>query len=295
MPLAEEDERTIDQALQAWRQGDISLDAGLEFVHFADLSRPHSPASAQVTEAFVNDGKAVEAGATPVLDEVRGMVILSQTCDVVRGCRDRPFVEVAPLIEVPEPWIEEIRRLKRPAFAYVPTTGGARLVADLDRTMTVEKAVVAGWTRTPGWETDDDLRDFAHALARKRSRFAFPDDFVAATRRLQGHLIDKHNRQTDEGAHLRALREIRVRAAPSWDDGEVQLSWWFIKDSDPVDVQVEWSMFLEQWLALFDQAGRFRLDPPIACRLEDMTARDYVESDHLDLDRLSVHAAGDGS
>ena len=24
-----------------------------------------------------------------------------------------------------------------------------------------------------------------------------------------------------------ALREIRVRAAPSWDDGEVQLSWWF--------------------------------------------------------------------
>ena len=154
--------------------------------------------------------------------------------------------------------------------------------------MTVEKALIAGWTRIPGWETDDEQRDFARALARKRSRFAFPDDFAAAARNLQEHLIDKHNRQIDEGAHLRALREIRVRAAPSWDDGEVQLSWWFIKEADPVDVQVDWQRFLDQWLALFDHTGRFRLDPPIACRLEDMTAHDYVESDHLDLDRLSL-------
>ena len=288
MPLSEEDERTIDQSLQALRQGDVSLDVGLEFLHFADLSRPHSPASAQVAEALAYDGEAIEAGPTPVLDAVRGVVMLSQTCDVVRGCRNRPFVEIAPLIEVPGRWVEEIRRLKRPAFAYVPATVDERLVADLDRTMTVEKAIVAGWTRTSGWETDDDLRDFARALARKRSRFAFPDDFVAAARSLQGHLIDKHNRQTDEGAHLRALREIRVRAAPSWDDGEVRLNWWFIKDADPVDAPVDWSSFVDQWLALFDQTGRFRLEPPIACRLDDMTARDYVESDHLDLDRLSV-------
>ena len=182
MPLSEEDERTIDQALQAWRQGDVSLDVGLEFLHFADLSRPHSPASAQVAEELAHDREAIEAGPTPVLDAVRGVVMLSQTCDVVRGCRNRPFVEVAPLIEVPGRWVEEIRRLKRPAFAYVPATVGECLVADLDRTMTVEKAIVAGWTRISGWETDDDLRDFARALARKRSRFAFPDDFGTMVR-----------------------------------------------------------------------------------------------------------------
>jgi hypothetical protein len=181
-----------------------------------------------------------------------------------------------------------LARLKRPAFAYVPATAEARLVADLDRTMTVEKALVVGWARTPGWETDDELRALALALARKRSRFAFPDDFVAAAQDLQEHLVDKHDKQTDEGAHLRALREIRVRAAPSWDEGEVQLSWWFVKDADPGEVDVDWPKFLGQWLGLFDQTGRFRLDPPVACRLEDMTARDYVESDHLDLDRLSV-------
>ena len=146
MPLSEEDKQAIDRALQAWRQGDVSLDAALEFSHLADLSRPHSPASVQAAGDLEKDGEAIEAGATPVLDEVRGVVMLSQTCDVVRGCCARPFVEVAPLVEVAGPVVEEIRRLKRPAFAYVPTTAAERLVADLDRTMTVEKALVAGWT-----------------------------------------------------------------------------------------------------------------------------------------------------
>ena len=125
MELTEEDERSIDEALRAWRQGDISLDEGLEFVHLADLSRPHSPASAQVAQNLADAGEAIEPGAEFVLDEVRGMVMLSQTCDVVPGCRNRPFVEVAPLIEVPGPWVEEIRRLKRPAYAYVPATVGS--------------------------------------------------------------------------------------------------------------------------------------------------------------------------
>ena len=288
MPLTEGEEQAIDQAVRAWRQGDVTLDHGLEFLHVADLSRPHSPASCQVAEAPANDGETMGGGATPILDEVRGMVILSQTCDVIRGCRDRPFVEVAPLTEVPESHVEEIRRLKRPAFAYVPTTGGEGLVADLDRTMTVEKAVVAGWTRTPGCQTDEEHRQFARSLARKRSRFAFPDDFVAAAQGLQERLIDKHAKRSDEGAHLRALREIRVRAAPSWDADYVELNWWFIKEADPENTPVDWQKFLDDWLSFFDQTGRFSDNVPVACRLDDMTARDYVESDHLDFDRLSL-------
>ena len=287
MPLSEEDEQAIDQALLAWRQGDVSLDAGLEFVHLADLSRPHSPASVHFAEALANAGEDIDATAEPVRDEVGGVVMLCQTCDIVRGCQDRPFVEVAPLIEVSDQWVEEIRRLKRPAFVYVPATAAERLVADLDRTMTVEKALVAGWARRSGWETDGELRDFAQALARKRSRFAFPDDFVAAAQDLLERLADKHNRQTDEGAHLRALREIRVRAAPSWDDAEVELNWWFVKEDEPADVQADWPRFLDHWLEFFDSPRRFRIDSAIACRLEDMTAQDYVESDPLDLDRLS--------
>ena len=288
MPLAAGDERAIDEALQVWRQGDVCLDAGLEFLHLADLARPHSPVSEQAADGLTAAEETIEAGPTPVWDGVSGMVMLSQTCDVIRSCRDRPFVEVAPLVEMPATMVEEIRLLRRPAFAHVPATADRRLVADLDRTMTVEKAVVADWSRIRGCETDDELRSFALALARKRSRFAFPDDFVVATRGLQRRLSEKHNKRSPEGAHLRALGEIRVRATPDWDASEVHLSWWFIKEAEPTEERADWQKFLGVWIALFNNPGRFRLEGPVACRLEDMTALDYVDSDPFDLDHLSV-------
>ena len=287
-PAADEEKRAVDDALRAWRQGDVSQDVGLEFLHLADLSRPHSPESVEAARLVASDAAGSVAGVVPLLSPVPGVVMLTQTCDIVRACQERPFVEIAPLVQLSARAVEEVRRLKRPAFAYIPATAEDGLVADLDRTMTVEKAVVAGWTRVPGWTTDEESRAFAQALSRKRARFAFPDEFVAAAQQLQRHLVEKHDKQTGEGAHLRALREIRVRAAPSWDSQEVQLSWWFIKDQDPAPPEPNWARFADEWIALFDQTGRFRADPPTVCRMEDMTAQDYVESVQLDLDRLSA-------
>ena len=276
----------IDETLRHWRQGDVSRDAGLEFVHFADLSRPHSPSSIQL--AASNDIDAVMLGIVPIVEEIAGVVILTQTCDVIRRCGERPFVEVAPLVKLSPKEVEQVRCLKKPAFAYVPGTAVDCLVADLDRVMTVEKAVVAGWTRILGWSTDEQIRDFARSIARKRSRFAFPDEFVQASQRFRDRLVDKHSKVTQEGAHLRALREIRVRAVPTWNHKEVQLTWWFVKESEPEDCDAAWSDLVDKWIGLFDQSGRFRVDSAIVCQLDDITARDYVESDVLDLDRLSV-------
>ena len=201
---------TIDDELRHWRQGDVSLDAGLEFLHLADLSRPHSPASVEVVG--VSGGETRMAGIATVAEEVEGVVVLTQTCDIVRSCQNRPFVEIAPLVRLDNATVEQVRRLKRPAFAYVSSMAAEGLVADLDRVMTVEKAVVANWRRTSGWDTDAENRAFARAIARKRSRFAFPDDFVLAADRFRRRMMEKHNRRTVEGSHLRALREIRVRA-----------------------------------------------------------------------------------
>jgi hypothetical protein len=287
MPLSDQDAEKINNGLQHWRQGDVVLDSGLEFLHLGDVSRPLSSASQQIASAS-GSADEIPYGATPILDKVAGLVMLTQTCDIVRDCRKRPFVDVAPLIRVSAEWLSDIRRLRRPAFAYVPGTAADQLVADLDRIMTVEKVLVADWTRVSGWETDSDLRDFALALSRKTSRFAFPNDFNSATRQLQERFTKKHDRKSDEGAHLRALTEIRVRAAPSWDSERVQLSWWFIKDADPNEVdEVDWPGWADKWIKLFADTGRFNLDPPTVCRLEDMTARDYVESNRLDLDSLS--------
>ena len=115
MPLSEEDERTIDQALQAWRQGDVSLAVGLEFLHFADLSRPHSPASTQVAEVLACEHEAIESWT-------HARAGRSAWCGDAQSdmrCRSR-LSRSPPLIEVPGPRVEDIRRLKRPAFAYVP-------------------------------------------------------------------------------------------------------------------------------------------------------------------------------
>ena len=162
-----------------------------------------------------------------------------------------------------------------------------QLVADLDRVMTVEKAIVARWQRIAGWSTDEGGRAFAQASARKRSRMAFPNDFVAAGQKLQRHLRGRHNKQHVEGAHLRALREIRVRAAPDWSGGQVNLGFWFIKEEEPLEATAAWSEWIDKWMRLFDQSGRFQVEFAVACWLEDITAQDYVDSDRLDLDAFS--------
>lgn len=287
-PITEKSEQAINEALREWRQGDITLDLGLEFLHVADVSFPLSPASTKAIDSATNGGNSDMEEIVSVWGEVPGLVILSQTCDVIRDCRERPYVEVAPLVKLDAQKIEEVRRLKRPAYAYIPATARDFLVADLDRTMTVEKSIVTLWERVPGWETDEEIRDFAQALSRKRSRFAFPNDFVHAMRHIQTRFIEKHHRQSAEGAHLRALREIRVRAAPSWNSDRVKLDWWFIKDSEPQGYASDWARWIDSWFALFEQVNRFHAELPIVCTLGDITAQDYVESFPLDLDLLSI-------
>jgi hypothetical protein len=286
-PPAEESE--TDQALQAWRQGDVTLEPQIGFVHWADLARPQTEAARQLAQDIPADQQGQASMPTVVQDDaVAGFVVLSQTCDIVRQSKQRPYVEVAPLIEVEPDELERVRRLGRPALAYIPATAARRLVADLDRSMTVEKAIVASWRRVPGWATDAEAREFAKALARRRQRFAFPDDFVSAARAFEKRFRDKHNRNSPEGAHMRALMEIRVLAAPSWDEPSVRLTLWFITDSDPAGMAPDWTTWIEQWAALVDQSGRFRVETAMPCRLEDMTGRDYFDSDRLEFDQLST-------
>jgi hypothetical protein len=162
-------------------------------------------------------------------------------------------------------------------------------VADLDRIMTVEKPVVASWTRTTGWTTDSEGRRFAAALARKRVRFAFPNDFTALVGAMKRRLVAKHDKSSDEGQALRALREIRVQASPSWDAEAVDLFFWFIRDDADVASSISESRpeRLKSWLRLAPPSARFtNVDGRIAS-LADLTAADYVASDPLDLDHLS--------
>ncbi|MCU0692926.1 MAG: hypothetical protein MUF54_16120 [Polyangiaceae bacterium] len=269
--------KRIDAALRHWRQGDLAFDESW-FVHVGDAALPLSEAAAQ----------AQDAGVQALTSEVMGLVVVTQTCDIVRACASRPYIEVARLVRVSEDELHNIKRGRRPAHATLPGLESNHLVVDLDRVMTVEKSIVATWKRTPGYTNDADGRAFAQALARKRVRFAFPDDFTAFARKLQVRLGDKHDRNTDEGRGLRALREIRVCATPSWDAPSIEIFFWFIREVDDADFEGKsWADLLMDWLKLVAPTGRFRTVEGQVVTLHDMTAENYVESDPLDFDHLS--------
>lgn len=267
----------VDAALEEWRQGDFVL-SEQGFVYRIDPQLP-------LTEESLDAGAE---GSDLAESMVRGFVVVTQTCDIVRSCSKRPFVEVVPLVEVDEQRLNEIQRGRRPQYAFIPGCTEHCLVADLDRVMTVEKAVVAGWERKSGCQNDQEIRSLGKALARKRVRFAFPDDFVEWTKKLQEQFQKKHDKSSPEGEALRSLREIRVRAAPSWNDSEIELMFWFIRHEEQVQFQgTTWETLLQQWLKLIPQSGRFQFVYGQVVTLEEITAKDYVESDPLDLDHLS--------
>ena len=269
---------SIDTILASWRQGDCVLGAQWFVYRIAKLS-----IAAEAREAIT------QADADLVETEVRGFIVVTQTCDIVRSCAARPFIELCPLVEVDADRLEEIKRCRRPGYAFVPLLSATRLVADLDRVMTVEKPLVATWERTSGWKTDTEARAFADALSRKRVRFAFPDDFSALAKKLLGRLSDKHEKDTDEGRGLRALQEIRVQASPSWGTDKVDIFFWFIREEGDPDFEGKnWADLLSQWLNLVPAMGRFHTVSGQVTTLEDMTARHYVDSDRLDLDYVSL-------
>lgn len=272
--------RSIDAALAAWHQGDVALEE-TSFTHLADPEQALTAAAAQ-------GGSGLHA----ITSEVDGLVVVTQTCDIRRPCTLRQFVEVAPLVRVPQDELWQIKKERLLRYAYVPCLEGRLLVADLDRMMTVEKAVVAGWRRTPGCRTDDERREFAQALARRRQRFAFPDDFVDLLRPLQSRMKRKHDRNSPEGRLMRALDEIRVSVAPTWESAEnVRIMFWFIRDEATVIEDSLREKYRGSWLALVPASGRFESVEGVVTTLDDLTARDYVESARLDLDHLSTSGA----
>ncbi len=256
----------VDHALADWRQGDCTLGE-----HW-------------FVQRTIADAEGVDLRETLVL----GLVVLTQTCDVIRASANRPDLEVCPLVKVAPDVLHMVKKGSRPQYAYVPAVASNELVADLDRVMTVDKRVAAGWTRTAGCGSDPEVRAFAIAIGRKRTRFAFPNDFVEHVRKLQSRMTDKHGRESPEGRALRALREIRVVATPSWDDATVSLMYWFIRDDRDDDFEgTEWATLLEKWLALAPVAGRYGVVEGQLTSLARLTADEYVHSDPLDLDHLS--------
>lgn len=279
----EEDPRleAVNKLLLNWRQGDCVLGEHWFEWQFA----PDLP----ITEGAAMQAAAEPGGQGGVAQQYPGLAIVTQTCDIVRSCQERPFLEVCPLVHTEE--IRSVRDGKRPRYAHLPGLESLGFVVDLDRVMTVEKPLLVQLDRFRGCLSDQDQRNFAEALARKRARFAFPDDFTPFVAPLRKRMMNMHGKNTDEGAALRQLREIRVCATPSWEAEEVELFFYFIKNDDVDSIsEPKWAEHLEKWLKLVSSNGRFIKVEGLTPALIDMNASEYVHSDRLDLDYLSLAA-----
>lgn len=250
----------IDKALAVWRQGDCVVGE----------------------QWFVFRQSEGEDGLSEV--QVEGLVVVSQTCDVVRTSADRPFVEVAPLVKVPEGQLVGIRRGRMLRYAFVPGVADQALVADLERTMTVHKELVATWTRVEGCKTDADGRVFAEMLARKRRRFAFPDDFTELVRPFQERFKDKHEKKTPEGEAMRALLEIRVQARPSWAANSIALDFFMVCDEATKQAI---GKEMPAWRLLVKPRAPYEEVNFVGVTLDELTAAQYLATDPLDLEYLS--------
>ncbi len=111
----------VDQRIATWRQGDCVIGDDW-FLFRTNMGNPLTAAG----KAAVVEG--VENAET----SVRGFAVLTQTCDLVRHCGDRPFAEVSPLVEVNDQVLREIERGRRPNYGFIPGVADRRLVADLD-------------------------------------------------------------------------------------------------------------------------------------------------------------------
>jgi hypothetical protein len=277
---------SIDAATAEWRQGDIIDLRAIGWLALVDAPLTEHPSAASATE---------DSNVAYVFAEVEALVVVSQTCDVIRGCSSRPHVELAGLVRLEEPVAGEARRGSRPRFVPVPGAGGDAF-ADLDVIVTAEKSLLARLDRVEGLPTETDQRRFGRGVGRVYSRFAFPDDLSFALAPLVERVRAKHDRDSDEGRALAALEEIRVTGTPSWSGDEVDVFLTFAPATRAEALAVlseeDWDGVVDGWLRRADSQGVVRSVDGAMVPLDELSAREYVDSDPLDLDYLSWAPSG---
>lgn len=273
----------VDNTLASWRQGDVAVAGVVGWI--GDPSRPLTAECAQAAEGITGSRQVAVWAATG-----DGVVVLTQTCDIVRTSGDRPFVVASPLIRLPDLAATEARRGMRPRFVHVPGVGEDAF-ADLDLMICMEKSVLTDCQQLPGCTTDDERRRFARLVGRKFSRVAFPDDLAVSLWRMVARVKEKHEKASMEGEALAALSEIRVTGTPSWSAAAINVFLTFAPrsraEAEAVCPEAEWDSLVDRWLALCEPNGAIVSIDGAMVPLEELTALEYLDSDQLDLDHLS--------
>ncbi len=272
--MSDNDENEDDYAfLSEWRQGDFSLNVG-GFL-YAGASTDGEPF----------DAREVRKG-------VLGLVVISQTCDIVRlrWSDGRHYVAVCPLIQLAPEKIKEVHKGRRPYLSVVENVGDG-VFADLRRPFSVDKDLLREWERVDGFSSETRRARFSSVLERKFGQFAFPDDFDSAFKNFKDRVWSRHDKtDSPPGKVYRSIQQIRFRVLPNWESQEKNLAVIAIllpAADREVDVEVI-SAELSEQLAKVELPVGYTWDEPqfVAQTADSLTANDILQSHRGDFDFL---------
>jgi hypothetical protein len=222
----------IATRLAGWQQGDyFELDT---LVYMA------SPNARSTNAEMLHE--MVGAGIATVLDRGEsGLVaVITQTCDLVpRPGRQPGLLALSPLVQITDDDVHrQALKGERPQYARVPGAGEG-FFADLSRIVTMEAGLLAQCEPQRGLATDPDQRKFARSVARRFSRFPFPDDLTHSLQFLVDRIKRRHGHpQSPEGVLFDQLKQVRVRPQPNWGADEIDVTVIFILPAEylpPID------------------------------------------------------------
>lgn len=163
-----------------------------------------------------------------VEDELRreqapcGVVIISQTCDVVQISPSKKHLIVAPIIEAPEAnLLSNARRGRSPLKLFLKGAGngGKDVIADLQHAVSVPKDFVLGAKllgRISNSSHAQEARNLSMAIGRAFARFAFPDEVQLSLSKFLKKTRDKAGNNGAVGRVLSWVDILRV-SADQWD------------------------------------------------------------------------------
>ena len=162
---------------------------------------------------------ALVDGEATLLPSPQGVVVVSQTCDVVQSSKS--MVTVAPLLSKPtKEQISSAKKGRSPMLLYLPPVEecGER-IADMSKTSAVPKAEVVSTSPLSRHTRDEygpSSRQLAERIGRVYSRFAFPDVVHGSLSKFLETVRDKALGYGNLGPALDFVEEFRV-AANHWE------------------------------------------------------------------------------
>lgn len=190
---------------------------------------------------------AVIDGAPGAFQTPCGVVVLSQTCDVVQSGPSKANVTVAPILCSPEAGqLSDARRGRAPLLVHLPGLGETEeALADVQRAASLPKDKLLGRTllgRHIDGESTLQARNLAERVGRVYSRFAFPDQVVPVLRKMKNKARQSVG---GSGAFGRVLDHLEFRIQAShWDSPGRVLRLFVIVDSSvlimPDDADPDW-------------------------------------------------------